>query len=114
MPQKYVHYFGDEANQDLLAAYGIISKDGIVDTSLRSRYCPNCNSPNQSEQHYCMSCGFVLTLNGYSKLMDEQKKKEDQLSRIEEKYEQKINSIRKEMENKFQQILAKIDIAKLK
>jgi integrase/recombinase XerD len=114
MPQKYVHYFGDEANQDLLTAYGIISKDGIVDTALRTRYCPNCNSPNQPEQHYCMSCGFVLTLSGYSKLMDEQKKKEDQLLRIEEKYEQEINSIRKEMENKFQQILAKIDIVTLK
>ena len=35
MPQKYVHYFGDEANQDLLVAYGIISKDESVDTTLR-------------------------------------------------------------------------------
>jgi hypothetical protein len=52
MPQKYVHYFGDEANQDLLVAYGILSKDELVDTTLKSRYCPNCNSPNQPEQHY--------------------------------------------------------------
>ena len=86
MPQKYVHYFGDEANQDLLVAYGIISKDESVDTTLRSKYCPNCNSPNQPEQHYCMSCGFVLTLTGYSKLMEEQKKKEDKLAVMEDKF----------------------------
>ena len=86
MPQRYVHYFGDEANQDLLVAYGIISKDESVDTTLRSKYCPNCNSPNQPEQHYCMSCGFVLTLTGYSKLMEEQKKKEDKLADMEDKF----------------------------
>ena len=86
MPQRYVHYFGDEANQDLLVAYGIISKDESVDTTLRSKYCPNCNSTNQSEQHYCMSCGFVLTLTGYSKLMEEQKKKEDKLADMEDKF----------------------------
>jgi zinc-ribbon domain len=86
MPQKYVHYFGDEANQYLLVAYGILPKDEVVDTTLRSKYCPNCNSPNQPEQHYCMKCGFVLTLTGYSKLMEEQKKKEDKLEIMEEKF----------------------------
>lgn len=86
MPQKYVHYFGDEANQDLLVAYGILPKDEAVDTTLRSKYCPNCNSPNQPEQHYCMSCGFVLTFTGYSKLMEEQKKKQDQLEMMEERF----------------------------
>jgi DNA-directed RNA polymerase subunit N (RpoN/RPB10) len=86
MPQRYVHYFGDEANQDLLVAYGIISKEETVDTSLKSKYCPNCNSPNQPEQHYCMSCGFVLTLSGYSKLMEEQRKKEDKLAVMEDKF----------------------------
>ena len=86
MPQKYVHYFGDEANQDLLAAYGIISKDEAEDKTLRSKYCPNCNSANQPEQHYCTSCGFVLTLIGYSKLMEEQKTKEDKLAVMEDKF----------------------------
>lgn len=94
MAQKYVHYFGDEANQDLLVAYGIRSKDETVDTTLRSRYCPNCNSPNQPEQHYCMSCGFVLTLTGYSKLMEEQKKKGDKLEMMEEQ----INAMQSMME----------------
>jgi len=87
MPQKYVHYFGDEANQDLLVAYGILPKDEAVDTTLRSKYCPNCNSPNQPEQHYCMACGFVLTLTGYSKLMEEQRTKEDELQSVKERME---------------------------
>jgi zinc-ribbon domain len=86
MPQKYVHYFGDEANQDLLIAYGILPKDEAFDTTIRSKYCPNCNSPNQPEQNYCMSCGFVLTLTGYSELVEEQKKKEDKLAVMEDKF----------------------------
>lgn len=32
---------------------------------------------------------------------------------LQEKYEQDMKLMRKEMENKFQQLLAKIDIAKL-
>ena len=96
MPQKYVHYFGDEANQDLLAAYGILQKDKSVDTTLRPKYCPNCNSPNQPEQHYCMSCGFVLTLTGYSKLMEQQQIKDKQIEEMmhkQEQFEQLIQSL---------------------
>ena len=96
MPQKYVHYFGDEANQDLLVAYGILSKDETADTTLKSKYCPNCNSPNQPEQYYCMSCGFVLTLTGYSKLMEQQQIKDEQIEALfkkQERFEQLIQSL---------------------
>lgn len=95
MPQKYVHYFGDEANQDLLVAYGILPKDEAVDTTLRPKYCPNCNSPNQPEQHYCMSCGFVLTLTGYSELMEEHKKKEDRLTIVEKQLSEQQSMLNK-------------------
>jgi transcriptional regulator of heat shock response len=40
------------------------------------------------------------------------KEKENQM--IEQKYEQAMKAMREEMENKFQQILAKIDVANLK
>jgi acetamidase/formamidase len=33
-----------------------------------------------------MSCGFVLTLTGYSELVEEQKKKEDKLAVMEDKF----------------------------
>ena len=82
--------------RDLLVAYGILSKDEQVDTTLRSRYCPNCNSPNQPEQHYCMSCGFVLTLIGHSKLMEERQIKDKQIEemmRKQEQFEQLIQSL---------------------
>lgn len=85
MPQKYVHYFGDEANQDLLVAYGILPKDETADTALKSKYCPNCNSPNQPEQQYCMSCGLVLTLTGYSKMLEEKERKKDELNFVRER-----------------------------
>ena len=27
MPQKYIHYFGNEASESLLEAYGVVTKD---------------------------------------------------------------------------------------
>ena len=36
------------------------------------------------------------------------------IQQIQEKYEQDMKNMREEMENKFQQILAKIDVATLK
>jgi hypothetical protein len=46
---------------------------------------------------------------------DEIKEAENmKIQAIEEKYKQDMKSMRQEMENKFQQILAKIDVAKLK
>jgi hypothetical protein len=46
---------------------------------------------------------------------DEIKEAENmKINSIQEKHEQDIKAIRQEMENKFQQIFAKIDIASLK
>ena len=43
----------------------------------------------------------------------DQKQKESEVQILKEKYEQDMKSMREEMENKFQQILARIDTGKL-
>ncbi len=49
MPRKYVHYYGDEANKDLLAAYGLVPKDNVLNsTLLRPKYCPTMPEPKYS------------------------------------------------------------------
>src|SRR5918996_5597282 len=43
MHLKYLHYFGNESNDSILEAYGIISKDKQLSDVLKSKQCPNCN-----------------------------------------------------------------------
>jgi hypothetical protein len=56
---------------------------------------------------------MVLTYDAYSETLESQKEKESEVQILKEKYEQDMKSVREEMENKFQQILARIDTGKL-
>jgi integrase len=86
MHLKYLHYFGNESSDSILEAYGIITKDkGQLDI-LRSKHCPNCNEPNKSDSKFCAKCRMVLTYDAYSETIEEQRKKEDKLEMMEEKF----------------------------
>jgi hypothetical protein len=56
---------------------------------------------------------MVLTYDAYSKTLENQKEKESEIQLLKERYEQDMKLMRKEMENKFQQILARIDVRNL-
>ena len=112
MHLKYLHYFGNESNESLLEAYGLIDK-GIEVDQLKSKQCPNCSEPNKPESRFCGKCRMVLTYDAYSETVEEKQQKESEVKELKEKYEQEMKSMREEMESKFQQILAKIDTAKL-
>jgi DNA-binding protein H-NS len=56
---------------------------------------------------------MVLTYDAYSETIEEKQQKESEVKRLQDKYEQDMKTMREEMENKFQQILDKIDTAKL-
>src|SRR5205823_3386943 len=49
MHLKYLHYFGNESNESILEAYGIMSKDKQISEALRPKSCPNCNEPNKPD-----------------------------------------------------------------
>jgi integrase len=53
MPQKYLHYFGNESNESLLEAYGIIPKDQQSIDVLRPKQCPNCKESNGDSESRC-------------------------------------------------------------
>jgi integrase len=40
MPQKYIHYFGNEASESLLEVYGIVTKDQKLSDALRPKTMP--------------------------------------------------------------------------
>jgi integrase/recombinase XerD len=114
MHLKYLHYFGNESSDSILEAYGIITKDKTHSDSLRSKPCPNCNEPNKPDSKFCVKCRMVLTYDAYSETLEKQDEKESEIQKLKEKQEQDMKLMREEMENKFQQILAKIDVATLK
>jgi len=51
MHLKYLHYFGNESNDSILQAYGIIPKDSEAADVLRPKQCPNCNEPNKPDSN---------------------------------------------------------------
>ena len=56
---------------------------------------------------------MVLTYDAYNETLEGQKEKEAEVQVLKEKYEQDMKSMREEIENKFQQILTRIDTGKL-
>jgi hypothetical protein len=112
MPQKYLHYFGNESNESLLEAYGIATPGQQID-QLKPKQCPNCSEPNKPDSRFCNKCRMVLAYDAYNETLENQKEKESEVQLLKEKYEQDMKWIREEMENKFQQILARIDTGKL-
>ena len=58
MPQKYLHYFGNESSQSLLEAYGIVTTDVQLQDQLKSKQCPNCTEPNKPDSKFCAKCQY--------------------------------------------------------
>ena len=66
---------------------------------------------NAIENKYCSKCSYPLVPSAFDEIKEAENMK---IQAIEEKYKQDMKAMREEMENKFQQILAKIDVANLK
>jgi integrase len=113
MAQKYIHYFGNESSESLLEVYGIVSKDSIPIDRLNPKICPNCNEGNTQDAKFCSKCKMIMSFEGYQEALESQKERESEVKRLQEKYERDMNAMREEMENKFQQILARIEVGKL-
>jgi integrase len=113
MPNVYIHYFGNESSKSLLQAYGIEDYSNKKVSVLKGKTCPNCNESNRQDAKFCIKCRMVLTFDAYSYTLEEQKKKEDEIKRLEEKYETGMKQMKEDVEKKLQQILMKIDTNKI-
>ena len=83
MHLKYLHYFGNESNDSILEAYGIITKDKQLSHALKPKECPNCNEPNKPDSKFCAKCRMVLTYDAYNETLEGQKQKDDKIDSLE-------------------------------
>ena len=95
MHLKYLHYFGNESNDSILEAYGIISKDKQLSESLRPKQCLNCSEPNKPDSRFCAKCRMVLTYNAYSETLESEKQKEDRVSVLEKQMQSLVSTLSK-------------------
>jgi integrase len=93
MHLKYLHYFGNESNESLLEAYGLVDK-GIQIDQLKPKQCPNCAEPNKVDSKFCAKCRMVLTYDAYNETLDNQKEKEERLTTIESQFSVMQSQIR--------------------
>ena len=78
MHLKYLHYFGNESNESLLEAYGIVASGQQIDR-LRPKQCPNCSEPNKPDSKFCAKCRMVLTYDSYSETIEGKEKSDNDL-----------------------------------
>jgi integrase len=95
MHLKYLHYFGNESSENLLEAYGIITKDKNQLSLLTSKQCPNCNEPNKPDSEFCAKCRMVLTYDTYSETLESEKKQKDKPTNVEDQ----MKSMQLQLEN---------------
>jgi integrase/recombinase XerD len=95
MHLKYIHYFGDEASESLLEAYGVVTKDQNQINALKYKQCPNCAEPNKRENKFCMKCKMVLTYDAYNETLEIQKQKEDHFNAMEKQ----VNLMQSQLQN---------------
>jgi integrase/recombinase XerD len=101
---------GDDLKQKILVQNGIWTNPETRPKSTVAD-CPRCNLVNCIDNKYCTSCSYPLTSSAFDEIKAAEELK---FQSMQAKYESEMKSIRDEMETKFQQILAKIDLATLK
>jgi integrase len=94
MALKYIHYFGNEASESILEAYGVITKNKEQADTLRYKQCPNCSEPNKPDNRFCDKCRMTLTYDAYSETLEKEQKRESEIQNLKDRYEQDMKSMR--------------------
>ena len=101
---------GNDLKEQILVHNGVIT-DNQRQKRSTVLTCPRCELINAIDNKYCSKCSYPMVPSAFEEI----KAAEDtKIRSLQEKYEQDITAIRKEMQEKFQKILAKIEVASLK
>jgi integrase/recombinase XerD len=93
----YEHWFGNESNESLLEAYGIVAAGQQQIDQLRPKQCPRCSEPNKPDDRFCGKCRMVLSYDAYQQTLEEQKRKESEVQMLRDKYEKDMKSLKVSM-----------------
>jgi hypothetical protein len=110
MPQIYIH-LQDESSNIILEKYGFKnSKNGQQELSnaLKTRECPNCNEPNKPDGKFCVNCKMVLSYDEYNETIEGKQRREKEISKLKSDYENDMQILREEMNQKLNNILSLI------
>ena len=91
MHLKYEHWFGNESNESILEAYGLIDH-GIQIDQLRPKQCPNCQEGNKPDSKFCAKCRMVLTYDAYNETLQQQEQQKLNTDKMEQVLE-RINML---------------------
>jgi integrase/recombinase XerD len=98
MHQKYIHYFGNESNESILEAYGLINKNKQEIDKLKPTQCPNCQELNKIDSKFCSKCRMVLSYDSYTELVQEKEETfTEKYEKLYEKLDAKIDDIARKM-----------------
>ncbi|HSF00821.1 MAG TPA: site-specific integrase [Nitrososphaeraceae archaeon] len=97
MPQRYLHYFGNESSRSILRLKGVIKENEEIENNLlKPKPCPNCNESNIPNSRLCVNCKMILSYDAYTDTLEKQKQKDDQIKILiekQEKFEQLIQTL---------------------
>jgi integrase/recombinase XerD len=85
---KYVHFRGNESQDDLLRAKGIIKDNKESINILQPKICPNCREPNKPDVQVCFKCGIIMSFQAYQKDREEREKKDQEIHELKEQVEE--------------------------
>jgi len=107
MHLKYLHYFGNESNESILEAYGLINKGKQEIDKLKPKVCPNCgnSSDNKPDSKFCMKCRMVLSYDGYNELLREKELKQSEVKELTEKYQKDLKELEERTDSKLDRIM---------
>jgi integrase/recombinase XerD len=96
MHLRYEHWFGNESSENLLEAYGVITKDKNQRSVLTPKQCPNCNeTANKPDSKFCAKCRMVLTYDAYSETLESEKQQQDRVSVLEKQMQSLVSTLAK-------------------
>jgi integrase/recombinase XerD len=102
---------GNDLKRTILLQIGIVTDDGALKAKPSILVCNRCKVVYSLEDKYCSSFSYPLTTQAYEEIKTHEDKK---LQEMAQRHEEDMNTMREEMESKFQQIIAKIDIRKIR
>ena len=106
MPQKYVHYLGNEANLNLLEAYGLKPKFEEID-KMKPTQCPNCNELAKIDDKFCPKCRMVLSDDAYTETVQDNNRIKDEISQLKYEHVTEMKGIREQMD-KMESIISRV------